>query len=244
MAPASRKAQDLKAKEAKQKKILVAGAALLAILLFVQVPKLMHRSAAPAVAAPPATVTGPGATTPTAAAASLADTDVPPTAGDGQLVRFDLFETKDPFVQQVEDVAASTPADGATAGPQAAAPAKPAAVVPAPTETTGAFTTSAPPPVPQTSVARISIAGKVEKVVAHGEFPAAAPAFELVSFTTEKAEIAVAGGSFQSGDPTLTLLEGQTVTLENTADGSRYVLVYRGAAKVPTDSLPKPPAAG
>jgi hypothetical protein len=235
MATTSRKAQDLKAKEAKQKKILVAGAALLAILLVVQVPKLMHRSAAP-VAAPPTvtTPTEPGTTAPAPAAASLADTDVPPAADDGQLVQFDLFDAKDPFVQQVKDApAATTPADAANAGP---APAKPAAAPPVPTATTGAFTTSAPP-VPKTSVARISIGGKVEQLVAKAEFPADAPAFELVSFTIGKAEIAVAGGSFKSGDPTLTLLKGQTVTLENTADGSRYVLVYRGAAKVPTDSL-------
>jgi hypothetical protein len=241
MAPPSRKAQDLKAKEAKQKKILVAGAALLAILLVVQVPKLMHRNATAASA--PATTTAPGTTaaTPVPVAASLADTDVPPTADDGQLVQFDLFEAKDPFVQQVKDAATAAPTDTASAGPTPTAPAKPAAQ--APTATTGAFTTSAPP-VPKTSVARISIGGKVEKVVADADFPADGPAFKLVSFTTEKAEIAVAGGSFQSGDPTLTLLKGQTVTLENTADGSRFVLVYRGAAKVPTDSLPKPPAEG
>jgi hypothetical protein len=233
MASPSRKAQDLKAKEAKQKKILVAGAVVLAILLVVQVPKLLHRGATAAPA--PTTSTKTLETAPPPAAASLADTDVPPAADDGQLVQFDLFDAKDPFVQQVKDeTAAAAPADTASAGPTPTTPPKPASEPP--TATTGAFTTSAPP-VPKTSVARISVGGKVEKVAAHGKFPEAAPAFQLVSFTAGKAEIAVAGGSFQSGDPTLTLLRGQTVTLRNTADGTRFVLVYRGAAKVPTDSL-------
>jgi hypothetical protein len=234
MATASRKAQDLKAKEAKQKKILVAGAVLLAILLVIQVPKLLHRgsTAAPPPASTTASVPSPSAPLP--AAASLADTDVPPTADDGQLVQFDLFEAKDPFVQQVQDESAAQPTDTASAGPTPTTPPKQAPEPP--TATTGAFTTSAPP-VPKTSVARIAIGGKVEQVVAKAEFPTGAPAFQLVSFATGKAEIAVAGGSFKSGDPTLTLLKGQTVTLENTADGTRYVLVYRGAAKVPTDSL-------
>jgi hypothetical protein len=236
MAGSPRKAADQKAKEAKQKKILAGGSVLLAILLVVQVPKLLHGGAEPAAA--PATTTLPGTTTPVPVAASLADTDVAPTADDGQLVQFDSFETKDPFVQQVKDVdPAAAATDSASAGPSPAPAPKP--VVPAPTETIGAFTTSTPaaPTVPKTSVARISIDGALESVVADGAFPKAKPAFRLASFTATKAEISVVGGSFQTGAPTLTLEKGRTLTLENTADGTRYVLLYRGAAKVPTDSL-------
>jgi hypothetical protein len=237
MAASARKAADLKAKEAKQKKILAGGTVLLAILLVVQVPKLLHSGSTPAAAAP-ATTTLPGTTTPVPVAASLADTDVAPTAADGQLVQFDSFETKDPFVQQVKGVDPTAATDPSAAGPAPAPPApKPAA--PTPTETIGAFTTSTPaaPAVPKTSVARISIGGAVESVVADGAFPAAKPAFRLASFTATKAEISVVGGSFQTGAPTLTLEKGKTLTLENTADGTRFVLLYRGAAKVPTDSL-------
>jgi hypothetical protein len=234
MAPSSRKAADLKAKEARQKKILAVGAVVLAILLVVQVPKLLRSGSSAPAAAPATTTTAAGAAA-APVAASLADTDVAPTPDEGQLVQFDIFESKDPFVQQVKDVADATAAPATTTTTPAAPPAS---VVPVPTETTGSYTTTAPPPVPKTSVARIAVGGKVGTVVAGAAFPADAPAFRLVSFTAEKAEISVVGGSFQSGAPTLTLEKGVKLTLENTADGTRFVLLYRGAAKVPTDSLP------
>jgi hypothetical protein len=54
--------------------------------------------------------------------------------------------------------------------------------------------------------------------------PASDGIFRLVGLTRTSARIAVVGGSYASGAPTLTLHVGQPVTLANTADGKRYKL--------------------
>ena len=61
-------------------------------------------------------------------------------------------------------------------------------------------------------------------------FPSAAPVFSLVSMSGSSAEIGIAGGSYESGAATVTLTKGKTVTLLNTADGTRYVLRLVAAA--------------
>ena len=48
--------------------------------------------------------------------------------------------------------------------------------------------------------------------------------FKLVKLTGGTARIAIAGGSFASGSATVTLERGKTLTLVNTADGTRYEL--------------------
>ena len=55
-------------------------------------------------------------------------------------------------------------------------------------------------------------------------FPASNPSFKLVSLTKKTAKIGIAGGSLQSGSQTVTLRKGKSLTLMNTADGTRYVL--------------------
>jgi hypothetical protein len=85
--------------------------------------------------------------------------------------------------------------------------------------------------------------GVAEQVRAGRDFPAAAPAFRLVTFTAAEAKISVAGGAFQSGAPTIALAKGKSLTLQNTADGSKYVLVYKGSRTVATSSLPADPVA-
>jgi hypothetical protein len=47
----------------------------------------------------------------------------------------------------------------------------------------------------------------------------------LRSLTRKSARIAVAGGSLSDGSPTVTLRLGKTLTLQNTADGTRYALI-------------------
>jgi len=54
--------------------------------------------------------------------------------------------------------------------------------------------------------------------------------FSLVSLNESSAKIGIAGGSYESGAATVTLTKGKTVTLMNTADGSRYVLRLVAAA--------------
>jgi hypothetical protein len=49
--------------------------------------------------------------------------------------------------------------------------------------------------------------------------------FRLSSWSKGTAQIAIVGGSYATGDATLTLEVGVPVTLENTTDGKRYKLV-------------------
>jgi hypothetical protein len=67
--------------------------------------------------------------------------------------------------------------------------------------------------------------GTRETVAVGAEFPASSPTFVLRSLTRKSARIAVAGGSLSDGSPTVTLRLGKTLTLQNTADGTRYALI-------------------
>jgi hypothetical protein len=57
------------------------------------------------------------------------------------------------------------------------------------------------------------------------KFPAADPVFVLASLQKTSAKVGIAGGSLSTGTSTVKLLLGKRVTLMNTADGTRYVLV-------------------
>jgi hypothetical protein len=259
-------ADQQKAKEAKQKKIVLGLLPLLGILVFLQAPKLLHHSAGNVALAPPAATTDPAAvpvatgavpsvgaapsvgtaaspgapvSTPATSPSGLADTDIAPPAGDGQLVAFDLFSSKDPFVQQVQ---AAGSASSSSDTPASSAPAKPAKSPVDPFSSSPSAGSAGKPTAPteaMTTVAAVTVNGRLEQVQLTHDFPAAAPIFHLVTATKSVARIAVVDGAYQDGAPTLALPKGKTVTLLNTADGTRYALVYRGLAKVPTASLPK-----
>jgi hypothetical protein len=79
-----------------------------------------------------------------------------------------------------------------------------------------------PKPLPTT--ASISVNGVAETLSVGVDFPVAAPIFHLVALTATSAKIAIVGGSYADGAATITLKKGKTLTLENTSDGSRYVL--------------------
>jgi hypothetical protein len=66
--------------------------------------------------------------------------------------------------------------------------------------------------------------GAPETVKAGDTFPTADPFFKLVSLTRKGAKISIAGGSLETGAPTVTLTKNKALTLMNTADGTRYVL--------------------
>ena len=80
------------------------------------------------------------------------------------------------------------------------------------------------------------------------DFPAASssdpsiqPLFHLVAVTAHTARIAIVGGSYASGAPSVTLHEYKPVTLMNTADGTRYKLILKPAGTavaVPTAAAP------
>lgn len=223
---------DAKAK-AKRTKIIagVLGLVLIGVLAW-QIPSLMstlNKKPPPnAAPAPPPPATGaPAPVTPLPGAApaptgtpvavgTLVDSDPSPQAGSGQLLSFDRFESKDPFVQQ-------------TGAPEAGAPpaakGTPAAPPPPPP----------PPPPPASSAARytsahISVNGETEQVGVGATFPASDPVFRLVSLKKTTAKVAIAGGSLSTGDGTVTLTKGKKLTLMNTADGTRYELVLKAVS--------------
>ncbi len=96
------------------------------------------------------------------------------------------------------------PADGGSTGSGAPAPAAPSVA----------------------AATSISINGTAEDVAVDATFPAAEPTFVLVSHARDgkSVEIGVAGGSYANGEQTITLELGKPLTLQNTADGSRYEL--------------------
>ena len=184
---------------------------------------------------------------PVAAAApktgELVNTDVPPTSAEGQLVTFEVFDTKNPFRPQVTsspDVGPSSVASSST--PNHA----PTSTVPAASTTLTTTTPIAPPatatgsvvpsgagavaPTTTTPVApaaptvTISVNGAASKVASLGTFPTGSPVFRLMSYQRDSAEIGIVGGSYAAGGQTITLKLGHPITLQNTTDGTQYRL--------------------
>ena len=212
---------DARAKAKRQKMVAIGLGVLLLAVLAYEVPSLMKTmNKKPAVSSaassgPPAgaLVTPPTSGTPVAAPATssstLSDSDPGPQAGSGQLLSFDRFSSKDPFVQQAT----------APKVPRAPAPRPAAANPPPPPPATPSKTATKP------TSAQISVNGETEKVGVRATFPAADPVFRLISLTKTTAKIGIAGGSLSTGVGDVTLRKGKKVTLMNTADGTRYELV-------------------
>ena len=250
----AKKIDPLKAKEAKQKKIAIGGAVLLLALLGVQGPKTLKMLKGPQPVAAPAaasTTTAPATSTPAAAApaaggtaaaaapaaaalelSAVADSDLSPEAEQGQLATFERFASKDPFAQQAQPAPApvppSGPKDGSAQEPadqtNDAKPADGAADA-----ADGGFTTGGPtaPEAPAVATATsIAVNGVAEDVAVEASFPKDEPTFVLVKLAKngKSVEIGIAGGEYADGDETITLALGKKVTLQNTADGSRYEL--------------------
>ena len=240
-----------KAKEAKQKKIAIGGAVLLLAVLGFQGPKTLKMLQGPQpVAAPASTSTAP-ATTPAVSGApasgqapaaaselsAVADSDLSPEAEQGQLATFERFASKDPFAQQAEPVDAgpapvSEPKDGSETEPvdtkNDAAPADEKAAAEGDDAADGGFTTGGTTPDGSAiaGATSISVNGVAEDVAVEGSFPKDEPTFVLVKVATngKSVEIGIAGGEYAGGGETITLGLGKKITLQNTADGSRYEL--------------------
>jgi hypothetical protein len=232
---------DPKAKAKRQKIIAgVLGLVLVGVMIF-QAPKILGMfgggssttatepaaTPPPAPAAPaPATPGAPAPATPAPAptgTASFVDSDPAPVPSAGQLVTFDRFESKDPFVPQVTDdptgqtSAPSAPTDGA------AKPEQPKQ------DSGGSKSASQPTPQPTSNSATIAANGIEHKVSPGGSFPEDDPIFRLVSLKRGTAKVAIVGGGYANGAPTISLKKGgKPVTLMNTADGTTYVLRYSG----------------
>jgi hypothetical protein len=223
----ARKTSNAKAKQRKQIAILVGACVILAGVLAFQLPKIMkaaNPAPAPAAAPPAAPVTPP----PTSGApvTELVEPTPAPAPGEGQLASFSLFESKDPFVQQVREEEAEAVVPEQQPAPVAPAPELPVPVAP-PLPDLGA-TPEAPVAPATPKQATLAVNGKSEPVQVGADFPAATPLFRLVSVTGDSAEIAISGGSYQDGAATVTLKKGKTLTLMNTADGARYALLLVG----------------
>jgi hypothetical protein len=249
---AKKKVDPIKQREKRAKIAAIGGVVLLLAVAGWQGPKMMKLMnqkpvvPPPSAAAPVGTSALPGATgsasTTTTPAGELADTDVPPAALDGgQLVSFDVFQTKDPFRPQVTNADLAGTSDSGSTATQASAgdsastaagdappmtvpTTTPATAVPstAPASSTPETTTTAKPAAPTVSISVNSITSRVST---GGTFPSSKPIFRLVSWTKGTARIGIVGGSYSTGDPTLELTVNKAVTLQNTSDGQRYKLI-------------------
>jgi hypothetical protein len=245
-------------KAKKQKRLAIILFAIFGLILVYEVPhtlKLMHPSAkapivetsasAPAAPNPASASQAPAGGPPVAAAAaSPAPAQsilafVQTQADPGQLTEFANFASKDPFVQSVQKT--STPASSSS-GPKSSAGGS-----------TKAKTGKAPktPPAPPPTAAVISINGELMNVQVDSDFPTSGvvfsqaggvPIFHLLSLTQKTAKVAIAGGSYADGAAALTLTVGIPVTLQNTADGTRYTLLLEPqgtpAPPPPTSTTP------
>jgi hypothetical protein len=247
---------DLKAK-AKRQKILagVLGVIFLGVAGFMG-PKTLKQLTGPKVdplrAAQEASTT---TTTSAVAPPSLSGSATPAASGSpaqlaaapaataslDQLTSFSRFASKDPFVQQVtpgsgaSSTPSVTPSSSGSSGKKGGSQPRP----PAPAPTTS--TTKTLEPAPTAAVIAVNN-GPAQLIHAGDDFPLAPydAIFHLVSLRPGAVKIAIAGGSYTSGAPTVTLKKGKPLTLENTADGTRYVLklFWTGAGQPPAGLLP------
>jgi hypothetical protein len=236
----------IKQREKRAKVAAVVGVLVLALVAAYEIPAVMKATKAPPAPVQSSAGSTAGSSTgeslpnitggasgsvPTSSGSSgqLVDTDIPPPSGDGQLVSFSAFATKNPFSPQVStaqsaSAATTTPSSANTQAPAAPAgpttqPAVPGSTVVPPAQAPATTTTAAPQPA-----VAISVNGVVLHVASQGTFPAGAPVFRLASWTHNSAQVAIVGGSYASGGSTLTLHIGQALTLENQSDGKRYKL--------------------
>ena len=193
---ARRNAADIqKAKEAKQKKLLLLLVPVFLGLVAWQGPKVYKALfAQPAPEAVPAATT-PSSTVPAAPttasgappAGGLAESEPLPTARSDQLLSFSRFTARNPFI-----------APGGTAPP-----------------------TSGTSQLTNTAV--IEVNGQSEDVVYGAAFPTADPVFRLVNVTESGVEVGLASGSFDDGRETVAIAVGEQVQLVGD-DGTSYTL--------------------
>jgi hypothetical protein len=273
MTKVSRRASLAAAKEAKMKKIAIGGGVVLLGLLGFQGPKVLHQlhgSSTASANTTPVDTSSVAAPVEQLPAKTLADVP-PPQAGPGQLVSFDRFKSKDPFVQQLSG---EPPASHKTTTPTAPSSTTPA-VVPSPTPTTAPTTTTVttptppapavtetapaapPPPAPVTTgtstttatpaPTSVSLAtnGVCEVVEVKHTFPSAGPFFQLVSIAADgkSVQIGIAGGSLENGQPTVTVTTAKSVTLVDTASGIRYKLELLRSCPASTETTSTPTSA-
>jgi hypothetical protein len=222
-----KKLDPIKQREKRAKIAAVAGVVLLLGVAAFEVPKmmkLMHPKPLvppPTAAAPAGTASLPGADgTPVAGttpSGQLADTDLPPASvSSGQLISFDVFETKDPFRPQVtnaELAAADAASSGSAPSPATETPAGGTSKTPAATASTTEPPTTAPagsaPPTALPSTAVPSAAVPSTGTPSSEPKPAttAKPATPTVSISVNGVSARVTtGGTFPKATPVFRLV--------------------------------------
>jgi hypothetical protein len=225
MASAKQNAQAaLKAKEAKQKKLLIVLAPVFLGLAVWQGPKMYKQlfSSAPppevaatttaptdpTLAPPPTAPTDGGTATPPGA---LPDTELPPEADVTKLIAFSRFTGRDPFV--APPGFGSTASEGGGTGGTGGSGG------------TGGTGGSAPPPAgseAQTAVLKVN--GETQTVSIGEEFPASDPVFTLVALTEDSATIGVVQGMFEGGEATVDIALEERVVLVAAPSSTRYTV--------------------
>lgn len=193
------------------------------------------------LAAPTLAGSAPATTTTTASTSDLVSA-VPVQVDPGQLKSFEALASHDPFDAQVPAGVgtSSGPAGGGSStsggsggksgggkssggsgGGSVATPPGPSKPSKVPT-----------PPAPAPTTAVISLNGELSSVQVGGDFPTAGTVFakvgaifQLGSLTETTAKVSIVGGSYASGAASITLHVKVPLTLQNTADGSKYTLI-------------------
>src|SRR4051794_34404117 len=251
------KKKDLAAqKAARDKKILIALVPVFIIIFVVMVlPKLTGGSGGPPPAtaaagtdtttgvATPVAATVPGAETPgstpapaPAAAGAVAAPSYSFTSNEGQLQRLSgKLKTKDPFAGATEvTVAAAT-----VPLVEPPAPKKDPNAAPTPSATGGGSAPTSTTPKAPYIYAVVSVNGLSEGVALKSSFPAANAMFTLTAIGSSWIKFTLVTGSFATGAKEVLLSKGKSVTLRNTADGSRFtVRLIAVSQAVPTATSP------
>jgi hypothetical protein len=211
---------------------------LIAVIQGPKLLKMLHGSSSSAIPAPAASsAPAPGKPVSFSSGASSPSLGV----GGGQLQGFSLLAPKDPFHSQLP--AAPTAGSAAAAAP----PKKPATKKPATkpktpaTKTTPTPATATAPPGQQPStgsvtfvtpaptgrpVAIVKMNGRKQIVPKGGMFPLAEPLFRVVALGPRRVQIGLVTGSFADGSRVLKLRRGHKLTLVDTTNGSRYVILF------------------
>jgi len=245
-----------KAKQAKQKRLVIILAVVFVLAMAYAVNTMMGLNSgggAKPSAAPPTPVTS-STTTPTSTPTSTpstattaptlagsgttttpASTDssslvavVTPSADPGQLESFSRFSSKDPFDSQgPKSGGASSSGSSGSGGSGTSGSSGHGGG--------GGKTPKTPPapPTPPPTTAVLSVNGTEESVPSGSDFPSSNPIFQLVALTSTTAQVGIAGGSYDTGQATITLTVNKPLTLVNTADGTRYTLLLLPQGTVP-----------
>ena len=206
-------------------------------------------SASPAdpnsLAAPTLAAGTPTDTTQTSTTSGDLVSAVPETVDPGQLRSFEQFASKDPFASKAPTAAGKAPSgtgsggkSGSTAGSRSSSPSGGGTSTvpsqPAPPPPAGGSSSGGGASAPTTGV--ISLNGELMSVNVDADFPTSGATFNrsgtlfhLLSLTATTAKVTIAGGSYADGASAVTLKLRTPVTLQNTADGSKYTLILEPA---------------